>query len=119
MSFTLDEVLLMVGRLDDAPGFDTPRERFRRFINTHVTDVRVARAFIEQCQRSLGEQHHRALKDLVTIVGRFLGLEAAFGSYMPISGVLRYDGHWRYPGILNLVLEVRTDQTHGADLESL
>ena len=119
MSITLDDVLLMVGRLDDTPGFDTPRERFRRFISTHVTDVRLARAFIEQGQRSLGEQHHRALKDLVTILGRFLGLETAFGSYMPVSGVLRYDGHWRYPRRLNMVLEVRTDQTQGADLESL
>jgi hypothetical protein len=81
--------------------------------------VRLARSFIEQGQRSLGEQHHRALKDLVTILGRFLGLETAFGSYMPVSGVLRYDGHWRYPRRLNMVLEVRTDQTQGADLESL
>ena len=119
MSITLDDVLLMVGRLDDTPGFDTPRERFRRFISAHLTDVRVARAFIAQCQRSLGEQHHRALKDLVTILGRFLGLETAFGSYMPVSGVLRYDGQWSYPGKLNIVLEVRTDQTQGADLESL
>jgi hypothetical protein len=119
MSVTLDDVLLMVGRLDDAPGFDTPRERFRRFISTHVANRHVARAFLEQCQRSLGEQHHRALKDLVTLLGRFLGLETAFGSYTPFPGALRYDGHWRYPGKLNLVLEVRSDQTHGADFDSL
>ncbi len=119
MSITLDEVLLMVGRLDDTPGFDTPRERFRRFISTHVADVHLARAFLEQCQRSLGEQHNRALKDLVTLLGRFFGLETAFGSYTPFPGALRYDGHWRYPGKLNIVLEVRTDQTYGADFDSL
>jgi hypothetical protein len=119
MGITLDDVLLMVGRLDDTPGFDTARERFRRFISTHITDVRVARAFIEQCQGSLGDQYHRALKDLVTVLGRFLGLETAFGSYMPVSGVVRLDGHWRSPGRLNMVLEVRTDQTHGADFKSL
>src|SRR5512132_2446334 len=119
MSVTLDQVLLMVGRLDDTPGFDTPRERFRRFISTHVADVHVARTFLEQCQRSLGEQHHRALKDLVTLLGRVFGLETAFGSYTPFPGALRYDGHWRYPGKLNIVLEVRTDQTYGADFDSL
>jgi len=119
MGITLDDVLLMVGRLDDTPGFDAARERFRRFISTHIADVRVARAFIEQCQGSLGDQHHRALKDLVTVLGRFLGLETAFGSYMPVSGVVRFDGHWRSPGKLNMVLEVRTDQTRGADFESL
>jgi hypothetical protein len=119
MSVTLDDVLLMVGRLDDAPGFDTPRERFRRFISTHIADLHVARAFLEQCQRSLGEQHHRALKDLVTLLGRFLGLETAFGSYTPFPGALRYDGHWRYPGKLTIVLEVRSDQTYGADFDSL
>jgi hypothetical protein len=119
MSITLDEVLLMVGRLDDAHGFDSPRDRYRRFITAHVRDVRIARAFIEQCQRSLGEQHHRALKDLVTLLGRFLGLETAFGSYLPIAGALRYDGHWRYPRRINIVLEVRSDQTQDADVESL
>jgi hypothetical protein len=119
MSVTLDDVLLMVGRLDDTPGFDTPRERFRRFISTHVATVHVARTFLEQCQRSLGEQHHRALKDLVTLLGRFLGLETAFGGYTPFPGALRYDGHWRYPGKLNIVLEVRSDQTYGAEFDSL
>ncbi len=119
MSITLDDALLMVGRLDDAPGFDTSRERFRRFIGTHINDVRVARAFIEQCQRSIDEQHHRALKDLVTILGRFLGLETAFGTYTPVSGALQYDGHWRYPQRLNIVLEVRTDRTQGADVSTL
>ena len=72
MSITLDELLLLVGRLDDAPGFDTPRERFRRFLMERVTDVPTASALIDECQRSVGEQRHRALQDLIVVVGRLL-----------------------------------------------
>ena len=32
MNVNVSQVLAMVGRLDDSPGFDTPRERFRRFL---------------------------------------------------------------------------------------
>jgi hypothetical protein len=119
MSITLDEVLMMVGRLDDAPGFDTSRERFRRFITGYVGSVAVARSFIEQSQHSLGEQYHRALQDLVVLLGRFLGLDTEFGSYLPAPGALTYGGQWRYPRRLTFVLDVRTDQTPGADLEGL
>ena len=47
MNISLTDLLPLVGRLDAAPGFDTPRERFRRFLLEHVTDVPTARALIE------------------------------------------------------------------------
>lgn len=131
MSITLDELLALVGRLDDAPGFDTPRERLRRFLLEHITDVEAARSLVDECQRSVGEQRHRALQDLIVLVGRFLGFDTTFGAYdhsmHPISGLQRPSraedaaiaGRWRSRGLLEVVLEIRTDQTNSVTLESL
>jgi hypothetical protein len=116
MSITLDELLPLVGRLDDAPGFDTPRERFRRFLLDRLTDVPTASALIEDCQRSVGEQHHRALQDLIVMVGRLLRFEITFGTYERSVGGVRVDGQWRSPE-LAVVLEIRTEQTTAATLE--
>src|SRR5439155_12154603 len=117
MNVSLTELLPLVGRLDAAPGFDTPRERYRRFLLEHVTDVPTARAFIEECQRSVGEQRHRALQDLVVLLGRFLGFETIFGSYERSGGAV--DGQWRSRGLLDVVLEIRTEQTTTMSADSL
>ena len=53
MSFGMNDVLALVGRLDDAPGFDTPRERFRRFLTERVTDKDLAEPILEDCQRAM------------------------------------------------------------------
>ena len=98
MNITLTDLLPLVGRLDAAPGFDTPRERFRRFLLEHVTDVATARALVEECQRSVGEQRHRALQDLVVLIGRFLGFEITFGSYERSPTAANIDGQWRSRG---------------------
>jgi hypothetical protein len=119
MSVTLDELLKLAGRLDDTAGFDTPRERFRRFLVEYVTDARVARALIEQSPKLLDEQHHRAVQDLVVLLGRSLGFETRFGTYQPVAAGLKYDGLWRSRGQAEIVLEIRTNQTPGADVHSL
>ncbi len=119
MSVTLDELLALVGRLDDAPGFDTPRERFRRFLVEHVADVPTARALIEECQRSVGEQHHRALQDLVVVTGRLLQFEITFGTYEPAADSVKVDGQWKSPGLLDVILEIRTDQTTSATMDGM
>jgi hypothetical protein len=119
MSFSLDALLPLAGRLDDGPGFDTPRERFRRFLIEHVTDLDTARALIEDCQRSVGAQRHRALQDLVVLLGRFLKFEIAFGSYEPSPGDAPTGGRWRSPGLLDVMLEIRTDQTSAATVDDL
>src|SRR5919204_5647106 len=118
MSVTLDELLMLAGRLDDSAGFDTPRERFRRFLIEYVTDARIARALIEQCHL-VDEQHHRALQDLVVLLGRSLGFETRFGTYSPVSGSLKCDGYWRSRAPLEIVLELRTNQTPGTDVDGL
>jgi hypothetical protein len=119
MSVTLDELLSLVGRLDDAPGFDSPRERFRRFLVKSVADVATARSLIEECQRSVGEQRHRALQDLVTALGRLLGFDVTFGTYERSADGVGVDAHWRSPGLLDVVLEIRTEQTMSPTLEGM
>jgi hypothetical protein len=49
MNVTVSQVLAMVGRLDDSPGFDTPRERFRRFLVQRITDPQASRT-IARCR---------------------------------------------------------------------
>ena len=119
MRVTLNELLALVGRLDDTPGFDTPRERFRRFLFERVTDASALGALIEEGQHSLGEQHRRAVQDALVVLGRFLGFETTFGSYQRVAGALKFDGQWRSRHRLEVTLEVRTDETPRTDVEQL
>jgi hypothetical protein len=118
MRVTLDQVLMLVGHLDDSPGFDTSCRRFRRFILEHITDVSAARAFIDQGERPHGEDQRRALQDLIVLLGRFLGFETRFGSYEPLDGVLTCDGHWRSRR-LDIVLDIRGERTSPSDVSRL
>lgn len=119
MSFSLDALLSLVGHLDDAPGFDTPRERFRRFLLERVTDLPTARALIEDCQRSVGEQRHRALQDLITAAGRLMEFDVTFAPYDQPATDSEVSGRWRSRGLLDAALEVRTEQNASATLERL
>ena len=119
MIVNLDELLTLVGRLDDAPGSDTPRERFRRFITERVTTVGEVRALLEQSQEKLGDQRARARRDLVTVLGRFLGFEVSFGGYPPRDGAVGVEGHWRSRRRARIAIEVRSLETVGTDVEEL
>jgi len=119
MELTLVQLLTLIGRLDDSPGFDTPRERFRRFLIERVTDVRVARSLIEQCLRAPGQQSHRALQDLVVLLGRFVGFEVVFGAYESAPLAAAGSGEWCSRRRMRLVVEVLTDHTqliHASEL---
>ncbi len=39
IALPLSQILALVGKLDDAPGDETPRERFRRFLKENVREV--------------------------------------------------------------------------------
>jgi hypothetical protein len=118
-SVTIDEVLTLAGRLDDEPGFDAPRERFRRFLQSHLRHPKTVRAWIEQCQHSPGDQHQRALQDLVVMLGRFLGFETTFGPYAVLSGALKLEGQWRSRSRLQVIVEMGTGHGGGPGLETL
>ncbi len=96
MSISLAELLPLVGRLDDAPGFDTPRERLRRFLLEHATHLPTIQTLVEECQRSVG----------------------GFGVYERSADDINAHGRWRSAGLLDVVLQIETDHT-AATLEPL
>jgi hypothetical protein len=114
MSISLAELLPLVGHLDDAPGFDTPRERFRRFLLERAAHLPTIDALIDECQRSVGEQHHRVLQDLIVVVGRLLHFAVTFGTYDGATDDVGTHGRWRSAGLLDVVLQIETDRTAGA-----
>ena len=118
MNVTVSQVLAMVGRLDDSPGFDTPRERFRRFLVQRITDPQAARLVIQQCQQMSGEQTHRALQDAVVLTGRFLGFHTAFRPYQHDPGAASISGEWESRRRLRVLLNLCTDQTAAIELEA-
>ena len=118
MNVTVSQVLAMVGRLDDSPGFDTPRERFRRFLVQRITDPQAARLVIQQCQQMSGEQNHRALQDAVVLLGRFLGFHTAFRQYQHDPGAAPITGEWESRRRLRVLLSLCTDQTAAIELEA-
>lgn len=119
MSIALNQILNLVGKLDDAPENDTPRERFRRFLTENVKEVGQVRDFIEECLRNSGPQYHRALQDLVNHLGHFLGFEVTFGRYQGASGQIGFDGHWKSPADFHIVVEVKTTEVYPVNTATL
>lgn len=109
MRLSLHEVLAIVGRLDDTPGYDTPRERFRRFLIEHMTSAPVARTFLDEAQQLIAEQYQRALQDTVLAAGRLLGFETTFGEYERHGGAARTAGRWLSPRRLAVTVHVWSD----------
>jgi hypothetical protein len=107
MSVTLDQMLALAGRLDDSRDFDAARERFRRFLREHVTDVATLRGLINQAKYSPDDQHRRALQDLVVLTGRFLGFDVDVGAPPP-AGIAAHHGTWHAAGRLRVMVEVGT-----------
>lgn len=119
MSITLNQILDLVGKLDDTAGDETPRERFRKFLQTNVTKVDELRDHIEECLRTPGPQYNRALQDLVNHLGRFLGFSVTFGRYQGVTNELGYDGLWLSPTGFFVVVEVKTTEVYAVKTASL
>ncbi|RME03787.1 MAG: EVE domain-containing protein [Deltaproteobacteria bacterium] len=120
MSIPLNDILALVGELDDTPGDDTPRERFRSFLRAQVREIGQLRDFIEACLRRSDEQGARALRDLVNHLGTFLGFETAFGRYRRIGTHPVLEGHWKSvdKGI-HLAIEFKFDEADLTQTSSL
>jgi len=119
MNLTVNQLLTIVGRLDDSPGFDTPRERFRRFLSERMTDATAARQVIQECRQMSGEQNHRALQDAVVLTGKLLGFITTFSSYQHDPGAAPIGGQWESRRRLRVVLSVCTGQIADTELDAL
>lgn len=119
MDATLTDVLNLVGKLDDSPGDDAARERFRRFLRNSLTDVGQVRDYVEECLRKTGDQYARALQDLVNHLGRLLGFDVEFGRYQGVRGRIGHDGLWTSPSGFHLVIEVKTTEAYAIKTATL
>ena len=119
MSITLKQILNLVGKLNDSPGEDTPRERFRNFLKENVTEIGQIRDYIEECLRTTGEQYNYALQDLVNYVGHFLEFDVTFGRYRGVQGQIGFDGHWKSPTEFHIVVEVKTTEAYAIKASTL
>ncbi|NUP99386.1 MAG: EVE domain-containing protein [Armatimonadetes bacterium] len=104
---TLDDLLDVVGTLDDAGGDDAARVRFRRHIAKHVQKAGPLRDHVQSCLRSKGPQYHRALQDLVNHAGSLIGFDVEYGRYAGVAGEIGHDGLWKADDFA-LVIEVKT-----------
>jgi hypothetical protein len=109
--FTLEQILGLVGTLDDAPGDDTPRERFRAFLRESLGSIGAVRDFMEACLRNKGPQYDRALQDLVNHAASLLGFSVEFGRYRGVSNDIGYDGLWHWNDF-TFVVEVKTTDAY-------
>jgi hypothetical protein len=119
MSITLKEILGLVGKLDDTPGDETSRERFRRFLKENITEVGQIRDYIEECLRNSGNQYNRALQDLVNYLGHFLGFEVIFGRYQGVQNKIGFDGLLKSPAPFFIVVEVKTTDIYAIKTATL
>jgi hypothetical protein len=119
MDMTLNEILAFVGKLDDSPGSDTPRERFRLLIKNKLTELGQVRDYVQQCLRGSGDQYSRALQDLVNHIGELLGFEVEFGRYQGVQGQIGFDGHWKSESGFHIVVEVKTTEAYAVKTATL
>ena len=118
MISTLQEVLDLVGTLDDTPGENSSRERFRNYLTRSTQTIGAVRDYIETCLRTSGPQYHRALQDLVNHTARLIGFEVDFGRYQGVQRAIGYDGIWRSDD-LAIVVEVKTTDIYAVRTATL
>jgi hypothetical protein len=110
LSLRLSKILNLVGKLDDAPGDQAPRERFRNLIREEVKEIGQLRDLINEALANNEIQYSRALQDLVNHLGTFLGFSVNFGRYQGVQGELGHDGLWSTPEGFSIVVEVKTSE---------
>jgi hypothetical protein len=116
--FKLDQILGLVGTLDDASGNDTPRERFRSFLRESVGSIGAVRDYVEACTNNKGSQYDHALQDLVNHTGALIGFDVEFGRYKGVTNDIGHDGLWRWNDF-SIVVEVKTTDAFTIRTETL
>lgn len=118
MALSLEQLLNLVGELNDQAGSDTPRDRFRRFLDTSITSVGIVRDYVDVCLSHSGQQYNRALQDLVNHAGRLMGFDVEFGRYAGVTNDIGHDGLWKADHFA-IVVEVKTTDTFAVRTSTL
>ena len=109
---SIDEVLALIGHLDDAPGDGSGREKFRRYLRDNVTDPEVLQVYVNQCLARSEERYVRALQDLINHLGRLLEFEVTFGPYEWLPGQIAFNGRWKSTWGPNIIIEIRKREVY-------
>ena len=115
---TLQQMLELVGTLDDSAGENTARERFRKYLKDSVKNVGAVRDYVDECLRTAGQQYNRALQDLVNHAASLIQFEVEFGRYAGVINDIGYDGVWRSKD-LDIVVEVKTTDAYAIKTSTL
>jgi hypothetical protein len=107
----LQEILDLVGTLDDAGEEESARERFRKYLSKSVTTIGAVRDCIGTCLRNSGPGYSRALQDLINHTARLIGFDVEFGRYAGVPGRIGHDGLWRFKDFY-IVAEVKTTDAY-------
>jgi hypothetical protein len=114
----LQEILGLVGTLDDAGGEESARERFRKYLSRSVTTIGAVRDYVGTCLRNAGPEYARALQDLVNHTARLVGFDVEFGRYAGVQGHIGHDGLWRFKDFC-IVAEVKTTDAYAIKTATL
>ena len=113
MDVNLEQILSLVGNLNDSMGDDASQSRFRNFLYNSINEIVQIRDYVEECTRKSEAQYNKALQDLIVYIGKFLDFEFEYGRYRGVQGEIGYDGIWTSKsGDFNIVIEVKTSETY-------
>ena len=107
----LEQLLKLVGELNDKAGSDTPRDGFRQLLDASVTSLGTVRDYVDVCLNTTGPQYNRALQDLVNHAGQLMGFEVEFGRYAGVANDVGHDGLWRADDF-SIAIEVETTDAY-------
>ncbi len=120
MGIMLKELLELVGQLDDAPGANAARDRFRNYLREQIREPGQLRDYVEECLAAKERQYSRALQDLVNRAGELLGFEVDYGFYTGAPGRNSFDGFWKSPSEnAYIVVEVKTSEDYSIEIRNL
>jgi len=99
------------GKLKDDS--DASRE-FRAYLSQVPSALLVS--YADQCLTNRFDDSGLALQDVVNQLGRRLGFSVTEGRYRGARGEIGFDGIWRSPQGLDLIVEVKTTDAYRVDL---
>jgi len=115
---TLQQILELVGALDDSQGRTLHEHVSESSSSDSVPTIGALRDYIETCLRTPGQQYNRALQDLVNHAARLMHFEVEFGRYQGVVNDIGYDGIWRSKN-LDIVIEVKTTDAYAIRTSTL
>lgn len=108
----LATLLKLVGPLDDSTDPNSASARLRSYLRENIHSVGDLRGYTETALAISGDQHNKALQDLINHVGQLLGFDVVYGRYRGVQSAIGFDGLWRSPSGWSLVVEIKTTDVY-------